>query len=77
MDEQEADTNIGSGIDHPDRHAINDWVLNGPRNARIEELVRELTLEQGLRLHDVENVLVAALEARQNQERGRRCRDLG
>ncbi|MCF2872889.1 hypothetical protein L0664_17620 [Octadecabacter sp. G9-8] len=74
MDEQKPTTNIGGGVDHPDRHAIDDWVLNGPKNARIEELVRELTLEQGLRLHDVENVLVEALEARRDQQRRR---DLG
>lgn len=64
--EQKPHTNIGSGLDHPDRHAIDDWVLNGPKNTRIEELVRELTLRQGLRLHDVVNGIVEALEARQD-----------
>ncbi len=61
MDEQKPTTNIGGGVDHPDRHAIDDWVLNGPKNARIEELVRELTLERGLRLSEVEDIIVNVL----------------
>jgi len=32
---------------HPDQHAVNDWFLYGPKNAEIENLVRELTLKRG------------------------------
>lgn len=52
--------------DHPDRHAIDDWMLNGPKNARIEELVRELTLECGLRLSEVERIIEDVLLTHRN-----------
>lgn len=56
---------------HPDRHAIDDWMLNGPKNARIEELVRELTLECGLRLREVESIIEDVLLTHRNiSERG-------
>ena len=51
---------------HPDRHAIDDWMLNGPKNGRIEELVRELTLGLGLRLSVVEDIIVNVLLAQRN-----------
>lgn len=51
-------------VEHPDSHEINDWFLFGPKNSQIEELVRELTLVHGLRLCDVEGLIVAALEER-------------
>jgi len=47
--------------DHPDLHEINDWLLNGPKNGRIEGLVRELTLGHGLRLAEVEDLMLKAL----------------
>lgn len=49
-------------IEHPDRHAIDDWFLYGPQNQEIEVLVRKLTIGQGLRLSSVEDIIVAALE---------------
>ncbi|MDO6591764.1 hypothetical protein DS901_16630 [Loktanella sp. D2R18] len=48
-------------VGHPDQHAIDDWFLYGPKNVDIENLVRELTLERGLRLAQVEDEIVAAL----------------
>ena len=51
---------------HPDRHAIDDWMLNGPKDGRIEELVRELTLGLGLRLSVVEDIIVNVLLAQRN-----------
>ena len=46
---------------HPDIHEINDWLLYGPKNSRIEELVRALTLEAGMRLSEVEGLMELAL----------------
>ena len=54
-----------SRVEHPDMHEITDWFLNGPKNGQIEELVRELTLVHGLRLAEVEGLIVTALEKRQ------------
>lgn len=53
--------NGNSKSEHPDQHAIDDWFLNGPKEQEIESLVRELTLSHGLRLAEVEHVLVDAL----------------
>ncbi|WP_343503555.1 MULTISPECIES: hypothetical protein [Roseobacteraceae] len=47
---------------HPDQQALNEWFLFGPKNARIEQLVRKLALEHGYRVNAVENLVVHALE---------------
>lgn len=49
---------------HPDSHLLNDWVLYGPRDARIEQLVSRLALDHGLRVAEIEDLIVAALERR-------------
>lgn len=46
---------------HPDQHEIDDWFLYGPKNQEIETLVRELTIGHGLRLAEVESLIVEAL----------------
>lgn len=48
-------------VGHPDQRAVDDWFLYGPKNVDIENLVRELTLERGLRLAQVEDEIVTAL----------------
>ncbi|PRY79070.1 hypothetical protein CLV80_103404 [Yoonia maritima] len=48
-------------VGHPDQRAVDDWFLYGPKNADIENLVRELTLNRGLPLAQVEDEIVAAL----------------
>ncbi|WP_294607160.1 hypothetical protein [uncultured Roseovarius sp.] len=49
---------------HPDSHLLNDWVLYGPRDARIEQLVSRLALDHGLRVAEIEDLIVAALGRR-------------
>jgi hypothetical protein len=63
-DEHRPNTEAQPRAEHPDNHEINDWFLFGPKNGHIEELVRELTLTHGLRLSEVEGLIVAALEER-------------
>ena len=46
---------------HPDRQAIDDWALYGPKNPRIAELVRELALKHDLRVGDIESHIEAGL----------------
>ena len=46
---------------HPDRQAIDDWALYGPKNPRIAELVRELALRHDLRVADIESHIEAGL----------------
>jgi hypothetical protein len=52
---------LGSNVEHPDQHEIDDWFLYGPQNRQIEALVRRLTIDRGLRLKEVEEFMVDAL----------------
>ncbi|WP_417278895.1 hypothetical protein [Celeribacter sp.] len=47
---------------HPDQHELIDWAMYGPKDRRIEHLVRQLAFEHGLRLRDIETWIVTALE---------------
>lgn len=47
---------------HPDSHLLDDWVLYGPKDARIEQLVCRLAIDHGLRVAEIESVIVATLE---------------
>ncbi|TNE56838.1 MAG: hypothetical protein EP341_04460 [Sphingomonadales bacterium] len=49
---------------HPDSHLLDDWVLYGPKDARIEQLVSRLALDHGLRVAEIEGLIVEALEQR-------------
>lgn len=49
---------------HPDQHDIDNWILYGPKNGQISELVRDLTLDCGLGLAEVESLIIAVLEER-------------
>ena len=46
---------------HPDRQAIDDWALYGPKNSRIAEAVRELARRHDLRVADIESHIEAGL----------------
>lgn len=52
---------------HPDDHALLDWGIYGPRDARIEQLVWTLAKDHGLRLSEIEELIVDALERRISQ----------
>jgi len=58
---------------HPDSHELDDWPLYGPKNTEVEVLVRQLALDHGLRVREIENVLVAALRQRLVEEVQRRA----
>ncbi|MBY6115980.1 hypothetical protein KUW09_14390 [Mameliella alba] len=47
---------------HPDSHLLDDWAVYGPKNPKIEKLVRYLALDHGLRVSDIENRIVLSLE---------------
>lgn len=46
---------------HPDRQALDDWALYGPKNPHIAELVRELALQHEFRIADIESHIEARL----------------
>lgn len=49
---------------HPDSNAIDDWLLYGPKDLGIAELVTQLTTDHGLRLHEIEVPILTVLKAR-------------
>lgn len=51
-------------MNHPDSHALLDWPLYGPQNERISELVEQLAMNHSLRLDEIENLMVEALQTR-------------
>jgi hypothetical protein len=55
------DAKVARDAEHPDLQQINDWLLNGPKDAWIEQAVRELTLGHGMRLADVEGLILSTL----------------
>lgn len=50
--------------EHPDRCELDDWLLYGPKDGRIAELVRLLAFGHGLRLRAVEDLIVRTLEVK-------------
>lgn len=48
--------------DHPDRHEVDDWFLYGPKDTRIAELVNDLVIQHGMRVADVESLILIALQ---------------
>ncbi len=62
---------------HPDIQALHDWPMYGPKDPRIADLVRELALDHGLRLEEIETIIEAALRAKlqqlQNAQRAANC----
>lgn len=55
---------------HPDDHALLDWGLYGPRDTRIEQLVWRLAKDHGLRLAEIESLIVDTLEKRLSKIKG-------
>jgi len=53
---------------HPDNHELDDWHIHGPKNPRIADLVEQLAYGHGLRLREIENVILQALSKRLEEE---------
>lgn len=53
---------------HPDRQELDDWALYGPKNSEISELVDRLAFDYGLRVHEIEDVILRALTKRLAEE---------
>ncbi|AUH65161.1 hypothetical protein CX676_14090 [Paracoccus zhejiangensis] len=47
--------------DHPDNHELDDWPLYGPKDPEIYWLVGQLAQKHGMRLHEIEAIMLAAL----------------
>lgn len=53
---------------HPDSHGLDDWAVYGPKDPEIGRIVSRLALDHGLRLRDIESLILQALEQRLAQE---------
>ncbi|MDE9450430.1 hypothetical protein J3R80_08115 [Aliiroseovarius sp. Z3] len=58
------DSNTLQSWNHPDSHELNDWHLFGPKNSEVADLVLRLAYEKGMRLADIEQLMVKALSER-------------
>ena len=53
---------------HPDNHELDDWHLHGPQNPKIADLVERLACNHGLRVCEIEDVILQALTKRLLEE---------
>lgn len=53
---------------HPDSHELHDWPIYGPRDPEIANLVDRLAYDHGLRVHEIEEVILRALQSRLSEE---------
>ena len=51
-------------IKHPDCQQILSWFDYGPKNSEVSQMVYRLTVNHGLRLAHVEDMIIADLEKR-------------
>lgn len=56
---------------HPDSHELDDWATYGPKNAEISRLVSRLALDHGLRVREIEDLILQALKDRLALEEAR------
>jgi len=56
---------------HPDQHELHDWPMYGPKNPEIANMVERLAYDHGMRVRDIEEVILLALQDRLREaERG-------
>lgn len=49
---------------HPDQHELHDWPMYGPKNPEIAKIVERLAYDHGMRVRDIEEVILLALQDR-------------
>ena len=49
---------------HPDQHELYDWPMYGPKNPEIANMVERLAYDHGMRVRDIEEVILLALRGR-------------
>ncbi len=57
---------------HPDSHELNDWAIYGPKDPEIARLVDRLALDHGMRVREIEDLILQALNDRIALEKTRR-----
>ncbi len=49
---------------HPDSHELNDWAIYGPKSPEIACLVDRLALDHGMRVREIEGLILQVLKDR-------------
>ena len=49
---------------HPDAHELHDWPMYGPKSPEISHLVERLAYDHGLRVYEIEEVILKTLQNR-------------
>ncbi|MDN3711750.1 hypothetical protein QWZ10_07730 [Paracoccus cavernae] len=56
---------------HADRQELDDWAIYGPKDPEISRLVARLVLDHGLRVRDVEALILVILQEKIAAEEAR------
>ncbi|WP_417713367.1 hypothetical protein [Pseudophaeobacter arcticus] len=56
---------------HPDSHELHDWSLYGPKDPEIANLVDQLAYDHGLRVREIETIILRALNERLASEKAK------
>lgn len=56
---------------HPDSHELDDWPMYGPKGPEIANMVDRLAYDHGLRVREIEEVILQALQDRLSTEEAR------
>jgi hypothetical protein len=56
---------------HPDSHELHDWPLYGPKDPEIANLVDQLAYDHGLRVREIETIILRALNERLASEKAK------
>lgn len=54
---------------HPDSHHLHDWPIHGPQDPEIANLVDRLAYDHGLRVREIEIIILEALRGRLSEAR--------
>jgi hypothetical protein len=54
---------------HPDSHELHDWPIYGPKDPEIANLVDQLAYVHGLRVCEIETIILRALNERLASEK--------
>lgn len=56
---------------HPDSHELHDWPMYGPKDPEIANLVDQLAYVHGLRVREIETIILRALNERLVSEKAK------
>lgn len=55
---------------HPDQHELHDRSMYGPKNPEIASMMERLAYDHGMRVRDIEEIILLALQDRLQEAEG-------